>query len=77
MKFNERINFRHVIRGEKLEHLVSTGLIKGKCSSGKQHEMLDGLTKWLKVRQVTDALKVTRDIDAWKIMVIFTNEQGT
>ena len=42
--------FGHVMRRKKLEHLVTTGMIEGKCSWGKQHEkMLDGLTKWLKV----------------------------
>ena len=42
--------FGHVMRREKLEHLVATGMIEGKRSRGKQREkMLDGLTKWLKV----------------------------
>ena len=39
----------HVMRREKLEHL-STGMIKGNRSKGKQREKkLDGLTKWLKI----------------------------
>ena len=42
--------FGHVIRRETVEHLVTTGMIEGKLSRGKQLEkMLDGLTKWLKV----------------------------
>ena len=28
-------------------------------------KMLDGLIKWLNIEQVTDALKVARDQDAW------------
>ena len=40
---------------EKLEHLVTTRMIKGKHSMVKQREkMLDRLTKWLNVGQVTD-----------------------
>ena len=36
-------------------------MIEGKRSRGKQREkMLDGLTKWLYVVRVTDALKATR-----------------
>ena len=31
--------------------------------------MSDGLTKWLKLRRVTDALRVTRDRDGWKVMM--------
>ena len=39
----------HVMRREKLEDLVTTGMIEIKRSRGKQREkMLDGLTKWLK-----------------------------
>ena len=59
------------MRREKVEHLVTTGLIKGKCNKGKQREkMLDGLTKWLKSRKVSDAMKAKRDRDAWKVMIV-------
>ena len=38
------------MRKEKLEHLVTTGMIEGKRSRRKYPEkMLDGLTKWLKI----------------------------
>ena len=66
------------MRGEKLEHLVTTEMVVGKRSRGKQGgKMLDGLTKWLKVGRVTDALKATRDREAWKVMVAHTKEHGT
>ena len=59
--------FGHVTRKEKLEHLVTTEMIEGKRSREKQGEkMLDGLTNKLKVGQVTDALKASRNRDAWK-----------
>ena len=49
---------------------MSTEMIEGKCSRGKQHEkMLDGLTKWLKVGRVTEALKARRDRDLWKVII--------
>ena len=54
------------MRREKLEHLVTTRMIEGKCSRGKQCEkILDALREWLKVSRVTEALKETRDRDAW------------
>ena len=53
-------------------------MTEGKRSMGKQGEkMLDGLTKWLKVGRVTEALKATRDRDAWKVMIAFAKEHDT
>ena len=48
------------MRREKLGvgHLVTTGMIEGKLSREKKcGKMFDGLTKWVKIGQVTDALK--------------------
>ena len=39
--------------------------------------MLDGLSKWLKVGVVTEALKATRNKDAWKVMIAYAKEHGT
>ena len=50
---------------EKLEHLVTTGMIEGKRSREKQLEkILDevNVTKWLKAGRVTDTLKAMRII---------------
>ena len=50
--------FGRVMGGEKLEDLVTTGMIERKRSRGNQRKkILFGLAKWLKVGQVTDALK--------------------
>ena len=69
--------FGHVMRRKKLEHLVTIGMIEGKRSRGKKHEkMLDGLTKWLKVGRVTEALKTTRDGDVRKVMIAYAKEHG-
>ena len=62
------------MRREKLEHLVTTEMIEEKRCREK---MLNGLTKWLNIGQVTDALKVMRDRDGWKVIVLCANEQGT
>ena len=59
-----KLHFGHVMRREKLEHLVTSGMIVGK----QRQKLLNGLTKWLKVGQGTEALKATRDRDAWKVM---------
>ena len=51
-----------MMRREILEHLVTTGMIEGKCSRGKQREkMLDKLTKRLEVERGTEALNATMD----------------
>ena len=66
-----------MIKREKLEHLVATGMIEGKRSRGKQHDkMLDGLRKWLKLGRVTGALKATRDRDTQKVMIAYAKEHG-
>ena len=52
--------FGHAIRRQKLGHLVTTGMIEGKRSRGKQRvKVLDELTesKRLHIGQVTDAQK--------------------
>ena len=62
--------FSYVMRTENLEHLVTTGIIEGKCSRGKKHKkMLGGLTKWLKVGRVTEELKATRVRDEQKVII--------
>ncbi|GFO27916.1 retrovirus-related pol polyprotein line-1 [Plakobranchus ocellatus] len=70
--------FGHVMRKGKMEHIVTTGMIEGKRSRGRQREkMLDGLTKWLNAGRVTQALTATMDRDVWKDMVANATKQGT
>ena len=53
-------------------------MMEGKHRWGKQHgKMSDGLTKWLNVGRVTEALKATADRDVWKIMIDYAKEHGT
>ena len=49
---------------------------QGKMQQGKT-AMLDGLTKWLKVGRVTEALKATRGRGVWKVMIAYAKEHGT
>ena len=45
-------------------------IIEREHSRGNQQEkMVDGLKKWLSAGKVTDALKSTRDGNAWKVMI--------
>ena len=53
-------------------------MVEENVSGGKQREkMLDGLTKWLKLRRMTEALKATKNKDAWKVMIAYAKEHGT
>ena len=70
--------FDHVMRREKLEHLITTGMIEGKRSRGKQREkMTDGLANWLGAGKVVEILKATRDRGIWKDMIANAIKHGT
>ena len=58
------------MRREKLEHLATNGMIEGKrCREKQRGKILDGVTKWLKIGQVREALKVMKNTDVWKVMI--------
>ena len=70
--------FGHVMRREKLEHLITTGMMEGKRSRGKQREkMTDRLVKWLGAGKVVEILKATRDRGIWKDMIANAIKHGT
>ena len=70
--------FGHVMRKEKLEHLITTGMMEGKRSRGKRREkMTDGLVKWLGAGKVVEILKSTRDRGIWKDMIANAIKHGT
>ena len=49
----------HVTRRKKLEHFMTSRMIEGKRSKGKQGEqMLDGVTKWLNVGLKSDEMEM-------------------
>ena len=70
--------FGHVMRREKLEHLITTGMMEGKRSRGKQREkMTDGLVNWLGAGKVVEILKATRDRGIWKDIIANAIKHGT
>ena len=70
--------FGHVMRRERLEHLITTGMMEGKRSRGKQREkMTNGLANWLGAGKVVEILKATRDRGIWKDMIANAIKHGT
>ena len=65
-----------MMRREILDHLVATEMIEVKRCRGKQREKMKGLTKWLNLGQVTDALKATRDRGGRKVIIVCAKEHG-
>ena len=54
--------YSHVMRRQKLQHLVTTGMIGKKIQLTKQQEkMLDRLTKLRGVGQMTDAVQAIKN----------------
>ncbi|GFO38446.1 hypothetical protein PoB_006495100 [Plakobranchus ocellatus] len=70
--------FGHVMRREKLENLVTTGMLEGKRSRGKQREkLIEGLTDWLKAGKSLEAIEATKDRKKWRTMIANAVKQGT
>ncbi|GFN90701.1 craniofacial development protein 2-like protein [Plakobranchus ocellatus] len=70
--------FGHVMRREKLENLVTTGMLEGKRSRGKQREkLIEGLTDWLKAGKSLEAIEATKDRKMWWTMIANAVKQGT
>ncbi|GFO06590.1 calpain-7 [Plakobranchus ocellatus] len=68
----------HVMRREKLENLVTTGMLEGKRSRGKQREkLIEGLTDWLKAGKSLEAIEATKDRKKWRTMIANAVKQGT
>ena len=68
----------HVMRREKMEHLVTTGMLEGKRSRGRQREkVLDSLASWLRATDVMEMLKATKDRDVWRDMIANAMKHGT
>ncbi|GFN93277.1 hypothetical protein PoB_001978300 [Plakobranchus ocellatus] len=70
--------FGHVMRREKLENLVTAGMLEGKRSRGKQREkLIEGLTDWLKAGKSLEAIEATKDRKKWRTMIANAVKQGT
>ena len=68
------------MRREKLERLVTAGMIEGKRSMEKiaikDVEYTNKVVKRLKVGPMTGALKATSRRDTWKVMITYSDVQG-
>ncbi|GFN96307.1 hypothetical protein PoB_002281300 [Plakobranchus ocellatus] len=65
-------------RREKLENLVTTGMLEGKRSRGKQREkLIEGLADWLKAGKSLEAIEATKDRKKWRTMIANAVKQGT
>ncbi|GFO06217.1 hypothetical protein PoB_003272200 [Plakobranchus ocellatus] len=70
--------FGHVMPREKLENLVTTGMLEGKRSRGKQREkLIEGLADWLKAGKSLEAIEATKDRKKWRTMIANAVKQGT
>lgn len=68
----------HLIRDEGMENLVTTGKIPGKRDRGRQREkILDGVCRWLRVRDNKDIFRDVRDRTRWRNMIDNAFRQGT
>ncbi|GFN79998.1 endonuclease-reverse transcriptase [Plakobranchus ocellatus] len=68
----------HVMRREKLEHLITTGKLEGKRSRGRQREKItDVLTTWLGPGKVSEILTAVNDWDLRRDMIANAYKQGT
>ena len=60
------------MRREKLEHLITTGMMEGK----QREKMTDGLANWLGAGKVVGILRATRDRGIWKDMIATKHGTG-
>ena len=72
------VSYCCTMRREKLEHLITAGMMAGKRSRGKQQEkMTIGLVNWLGAGKVVEIMKATRDRGIWKDMIANAIKHGT
>ena len=68
----------HVLRRTQLEHLITTGKIKGRRDRGRQREkLLDGLVLWHGRSSPTELIDNTRDRESWRNMIAYAIRHGT
>ncbi|GFR93791.1 retrovirus-related Pol polyprotein LINE-1 [Elysia marginata] len=70
--------FGHIMRQEKLENVIITGMMTGRRFRGRQRERLtDGMVKWLGVSSVVAMLQKTKMRQEWRGLITNAMEQGT
>ncbi|GFS12970.1 hypothetical protein ElyMa_001385600 [Elysia marginata] len=67
----------HVMRREKLEHLITTGKLDGKRGRGKQREkIMDGLKRWLGSGSLTETMTAMGHRELWRNMIADASKHG-
>ncbi|GFR97864.1 endonuclease-reverse transcriptase [Elysia marginata] len=70
--------FGHIMRRERQEHLVTTGMFMGRRGRGRLLEKTtDGLASWLGVGSMVEMIKMTRKHDMWRGMIANAMRLGT
>ncbi|GFS03118.1 endonuclease-reverse transcriptase [Elysia marginata] len=70
--------FGHIMRQEKLENLIITGMMTGRRCRGRQREKLtDGMAKWFGMGSVVAMLQKTKMRQEWRRLIANAMKQGT
>ena len=68
----------HVLRKEKLKHLITTGKLDGRRGRGRQREkILDKLTRWMRTEGAAETITAARDREKWRLMTANAIRHGT
>ena len=66
------------MRREKLEHLVTNGIVERKIQQGKTaRKDIEWINKVAKYKMSDNVLNATRNQGMWKISIAYAKEQGT
>ncbi|GFR98662.1 RNA-directed DNA polymerase from mobile element jockey [Elysia marginata] len=70
--------FGHIMRRERQEHLVTTGMFMGRHGRGRLREKAtDRLASWLGVGSTVETIKTTRERGVWRGMIANVMRHGT
>ena len=70
--------FGHVMRRDGLEKLVTTGMVDGKRSVGRQCiKAIDNIRKWIGINSNTEMIRATDDRRNWRGMIAHASKHGT
>ena len=70
--------FGHVMRRDGLEKLVTTGMVDGKRSVGRQRiKAIDNIRKWIGTNSNTEMIRATDDRRNWRGMIAHASKHGT
>ncbi|GFS09264.1 endonuclease-reverse transcriptase [Elysia marginata] len=69
----------HVMRREKLKHLITTGKLDGKLEEAgeKREKMMDGLKRWLGSGSSTETMTAMGHRELWRNMIADASKHGT